>query len=129
LRNKVAVKNKMKIEKKIVTLSIIATVLGIVTILPIAYTPLASAEPTTELQDFPVGFHIVNGVTVPGEAFTSSDDVIPFNIDGLPAYVAVPSTDGENNRLHLMPIEEFHEIYGTNATIPQVDLWTGQILG
>ena len=109
----------MKIEKKLVTLSVIALVLGIIIILPIiVYTPLA-----VEHQNFPFGFRIVN-VDPP----TDVRDIPPDFADNLPKWVAVLDTDfsdGENctQRITLMPIDEFYEIYGPNAEIPKIPFW------
>ena len=102
----------MKIEKKIVSLSIIALVLGIIAILPIMLYAPSVAEP----QNVPNSFRIVNvDTSTPYE-----NDDIPDSEDGIPLWVAVPSTELGENYITLMPIEEFHEIYGYNATIPQI---------
>ncbi|MCL2288139.1 MAG: hypothetical protein FWC33_03020 [Candidatus Bathyarchaeota archaeon] len=52
---------------------------------------------------------------------------IPYFMDGKLSHVVVPSREtdffyGEKS-LTLMPIEEFYEIYGTNATIHGLNFW------
>ena len=106
----------MKIEKKLVALSILALVLGIITVVPIALMPsVAEPPPVTEPQIMtPEEFYAHYG--------TDTTDVI--------AYVAVPATDPDapdcvdgTYWVAIMPVEEFYERYGTNTTIPHLTFY------
>jgi len=118
----------MKNEKKIATLSIIAVVLGIMAILAITYTPLI-AEAQNTPSSFP-NFSTSNVDNLTDEKLEDAaweNFAIPYFMDGKLSHVVVPSREtdffyGEKS-LTLMPIEEFYEIYGTNATIHGLDFW------
>jgi phosphate uptake regulator len=104
----------MKIEKKLVSLSIIALVLGIITVVPIALMPSAAEPPV------PQGIQMLSAEEFYERYGTNATEVI--------AYAAVPATDKddfvyEEAWVKLIPAEEFYERYGTNATIPDLTFW------
>jgi hypothetical protein len=111
------VKIKLRDDQKLAILSIVIVSLGIVTVVPFAFVQLV-AEP----QQLPCSIQIVNAVTA-----TYEGSVLPWFVDGVPAYVIVPSTETDvfygENCFTLISIEEFYEIYGSNATIPQLTFW------
>ena len=95
----------MKIEKKLIALSILALVLGIITVVPIALMPSVAesqsvAEPYIML---PEDFHAIYGT----------------NATNAPKYVVVCPTEtcyyfGEDGST--LPIEELYLVYGGNVT-------------
>ena len=92
----------MKIEKKLVSLSIIALVLGIIAILPIMLYAPSAAEPQIVLM-------------------STTGDLAAYGSNV--TLVVVPSDPTDDNpylTYTLMSADEFFATYGNNATIPYV---------
>jgi hypothetical protein len=121
------VKTKMK-NKKIAILSIIAAVLGIMTILFIAYTPLVAEAQNTSHDSSNFSTSDIDTLTDETlEDIVWEDFAIPWFTDGEVTHVVVPSREtdffyGEKS-LTIIPIDEFYETYGANATIPGLAFW------
>jgi len=95
----------MKIEKNLVALSVIALVLGIIMVVPIALMPSAAEPPPPRMQIMiPEEFHALYG--------TNATDV--------PEHVIVHATGpsyyyGEDG--FPIPVEEFYIVYDANVTM------------
>jgi hypothetical protein len=92
----------MKIEKKIVSLSIIALVLGIIAILPIMIYAPSPVEPQHSLMSADEVFAAYGG-----------------NIT-LVAVPVIPTEDSSVLVYTLIPADEFFATYGGNTTIPYI---------
>ncbi|MDR2699359.1 MAG: hypothetical protein LBC12_00810 [Nitrososphaerota archaeon] len=72
----------MKIEKKVVTLCVIALALGIVAILPIVYKPLGTEDPTQTINtdgSTMITFTLPDGSTYTGYIRVSDDEINGLN--------------------------------------------------
>ena len=88
-------------------------------VVPVSFTLLATESPLLS------SVQIVNAVP----ATADEDYIVPYFVDGLSAYVAVPSTEVDDDVFYgeycfaLMTIEKFYELYGSNATMPQLNYY------
>jgi hypothetical protein len=94
----------MKIEKKLISLSIIALVFGIIAILPIIVYAPAPIEPQPILM--------------------SADEVFGINNVTLVAVPVTPTEDISVLVYTLIPADEFFATYGGNTTIPYIPYLT-----